>query len=135
MTMTLWLRVSAIVSLLFAVGHTLGARRAWSPVGENEVLASMRTTHFTVFGVSRTFLDFYRGFGYSLSVFLVLQTIVLWQLAGMAATQPRAVRPLVATFAMATLGGTLLTWVFIFPVPAVFSAALAACLVTAFFMP
>ena len=84
----IWLRVSAIVSLLFAGGHTLGSRSSWSPVGDNEVLMSMRTVHFNLQGVSRSFLDFYRGFGYSLSVFLVLQGVVLWQLAAVARKQP-----------------------------------------------
>src|SRR5215472_8687772 len=103
----IWLRVSAIVSLLFAAGHTLGGRSSWSPIGENEVLVVMRTVHFNLQGVSRSFLDFYRGFGYSLSVFLVLQGIVLWQLAAVAKTQPGAVRPLVASFAIASVIGAV----------------------------
>jgi hypothetical protein len=129
----LWLRISSIVSLLFAVGHTLGGRRAWSPVGENEVLASMRTVHFDVQGVSRSFLDFYRGFGYSLTVFLLLQAVLLWQLAAIARTQAQTVRPLVASFAIASVVGGLIAWVFLFPTPAVFSALLTACLIIAFF--
>jgi len=129
--MTIWLRVSSIVSLLFAVGHTLGGRSGWSPVGENDVLKSMRTVHFTVQGATRSFLDFYRGFGYSLSVFLVLQGILLWQLAALARRQPQAMRPLVTTFAIASLAGTAITWAFILPGPAAFSAVLTACLVVA----
>src|SRR5262245_12711974 len=128
----LWLRISSIVSLLFAVGHTLGGRKAWSPIGENEVLTSMRTVHFDVNGVSRTFLDFYRGFGYSLSVFLVLQAVLLWQLAAIARNQPQVVRPLVASFAISSVIGVFITWAFILPIPAVFSAVLTACLVIAF---
>jgi len=128
----IWLRISAIVSLLFASGHTLGGRSSWSPVGDNEVLVSMRTVQFNLQGVSRSFLDFYRGFGYSLSVFLVLQGIVLWQLAAVAKTQPRAVRPLVASFAIASVIGAVITWIFIFPIPAMFSTVLTGCLVIAF---
>jgi hypothetical protein len=128
----MWLRISAIVSLLFAGGHTLGGRSSWSPVGDNEVLVSMRTVHFHFQGVSRSFLDFYRGFGYSLSVFLVLQGIVLWQLAVIAKTQPHAIRPLVASFAIASVIGAVITWIFIFPIPAMFSAALTSCLVIAY---
>jgi len=128
----IWLRVSAIVSLLFAAGHTLGGRSSWSPIGENEVLVVMRTVHFHFQGVSRSFLDFYRGFGYSLSVFLVLQGIVLWQLAGVARTQPKAARPLVASFVTASIIGAVITWMFIFPIPATFSAVLTGCLAIAF---
>jgi hypothetical protein len=128
----LWLRVSSIVSILFAAGHTLGGRGAWSPVGESDVLASMRTYRFDVQGVSRTYLDFYRGFGFYLSVFLVLQGIVLWQLCAIAKTQPGLVRPIIGSFAAASVIGAIITWSFIFPTPAVFSAVLAICLVLAF---
>jgi hypothetical protein len=120
------------VSLLFTAGHTLGGRSSWSPVGENEVLVSMRAVHFHFQTLSRSFLDFYRGFGYSLGVFLVLQGIVLWQLAAITRTQPQVVRPLVASFAIASIIGAVITWIFIFPIPAMFSAAFAACLVIAF---
>ena len=132
MNVVLWLRVSSIVSVLFAAGHTLGGRRAWSPVGESEVLASMRTYRFDVQGVSRTYLDFYRGFGFYLSVFLVLQGIVLWQLCTIAKTHPSLVQPIIGSFAAAAVIGAILTWSFIFPTPAVFSAVLAICLVLAF---
>ena len=132
MNPVLWLRISSIVSLLFAAGHTLGGRRVWSPVGENAVLAAMRMTRFDVQGVSRTYLDFYRGFGYSLSVSMLLQAIVLWQLCAIAATNPAQVRPILGTFAVASAAGVVLSWVFLFPVPAVFSAVLTACLAVTF---
>lgn len=132
MNAVLWLRVSSIVSVLFAVGHTLGGRSAWSPIGESAVLASMRTYRFDVQGASRTYLDFYRGFGFSLSVFLLLQGIVLWQLCAIAKTSPTQVRPIIASFAVASIVGALIAWRFIFPVPAVFGAALSASLVLAF---
>jgi len=49
MTTSLLLRVASIISLLFAAGHTLGGRNAWSPAGENNVLQAMRTVRFDVF--------------------------------------------------------------------------------------
>jgi len=133
MNPVLWLRISSIASLLFACGHTLGGRRAWSPIGETQVLAAMRTYQFDIQGVSRSYLDFYRGFGYSLSVFLVLQAVVLWQLSAIAKTEPLQVRPIVASFAIASLVRGILTWVFLFPLPAVLSVVLTACIAAAFF--
>jgi hypothetical protein len=135
MTTSLWLRVSSVVSLLFAAGHTLGGRKSWSPVGETAVLQAMRTVRFDVFGVSRTYLDFYIGFGYSLSVFLFLQAVLLWQLARIATPDPSRVKGMIAAFAVATVIGGVLAWTFIFPLPAVFSAVLAVCLGIAFFTP
>ena len=37
----IWLRVSSIISVLFATGHSLGGRQSWSPAGETEVLRAM----------------------------------------------------------------------------------------------
>jgi hypothetical protein len=127
----MWVRISSIVSLLFAVGHTLGGRKDWSPIAENPVLTAMRTFRFEIGGVSRTYLDFYRGFGFSLSVFLALQGFMLWQLSTLARTEPLEAKPLVASFAVASIIGAVVTWIFIMPVPTVFSAVLSACLVVA----
>ena len=76
MTTARLLRIASVISLLFAAGHTLGGSDAWSPLGETEVLKSMRSFRFDVFGVSRTYLDFYLGFGFTLSVYLLLQAIL-----------------------------------------------------------
>jgi hypothetical protein len=128
MTTGLLLRIGSVISLLFAAGHTLGGRKEWSPMGETEVLQAMRSTRFEAFGVSRTYLDFYLGFGYSLSVTLLLQAVVLWQLAGIARTDPGVVRPIAAAFAIASLASAILAWRFIFPLPALFAAVLAVVL-------
>ena len=129
MNVVLWLRISSIVSFLFAVGHTLGGTKSWSPVGETPVLAAMRATPYEVQGVSRTFLDFYRGFGYCLSVSMLLQAVVLWQLCAIARSNPSLVRPIVGSFAVASIAGVGVSWFFLFPIPAVFSAVLSVILV------
>lgn len=33
MTTTLLLRIASVISLIFAVGHSLGGLRKWSPMG------------------------------------------------------------------------------------------------------
>jgi hypothetical protein len=131
MRTTLLLRIASVVSLLFAAGHSLGGQKEWSPMGETDVLQAMRTHRFDVFGVSRTYLDFYRGFGFSLTVTLLLQAVLLWQLASLARTEPRRVGPMIASFGLASLASTVLSWEFILPQPAVFSAFLTACLAAA----
>ena len=89
MTTTLWLRISSVVSLPFAAGHTLGGLKYWSPMGDNTVLQGMRTVRFDTMGANRSYFDFYMGFGYSLSVALMMQAILLWQLATLARTVAR----------------------------------------------
>lgn len=132
MSTTVWLRISAIISLVFALGHSMGAMQNWSPVADNPVLQSMRTVHFEVMGVNRSYLDFYMGFGYSITVSLFLQSVLLWILSNLARTHASIVRPMIAAFAVATALGGLIAWRYIFPVPALFSLVLFAALVSAF---
>jgi hypothetical protein len=126
------LRIAAIISALTAAGHTLGGRQSWSPAGETDVLRAMKTVSYHAQGVDRTYWDFYAGFGFTISVYLVLQAVLLWQLATVARDEPLRVRPLVASFFLATIASGWVAWKFIFAVPVVFSAILAACLGLAF---
>jgi hypothetical protein len=128
MKTTLWLRISSIVSLLFAAGHTLGGLQEWSPTGDNPVLRSMKEVHFDTMGVNRSYFDFYMGFGWSISVTLAMQAILLWQLASHARTQAAAVRPMILVFAIANAASGIVALRYIFPLPAIFFLALVASL-------
>jgi hypothetical protein len=127
------LRIAAILSLLFAVLHTLGGADSWSPVGETDVLRAMRSYHFDAGGVSRTYLDFYLGLGFSVGVFLLLQAVLLWQLAAIANVDSVRIRPMIVSFIVASLACAFLSWKFIFVVPAIFSVVIAALLGLAFY--
>jgi hypothetical protein len=124
----LLLRIASIISLLFAVIHTLGGANSWSPVGETDVLRAMRSYHFNAGGVSRTYLDFYLGLGFSVGVFLLLQAVLLWQIATLAKFDPIRIRPMVVSFFVASIVCGLLSWKFIFAAPAIFSAVIAILL-------
>ena len=128
MTTLLFLRIASIISLVFTAGHTLGGLRKWSPMGDNEVLKAMTTVRFDTMGANRSYLDFFMGFGWSISVFMLLQTVLLWQLASLARAEPACVRPMIAVFALAALATGVIAWRFIFPVPALFSSALVVAL-------
>jgi len=132
MTSVLWLRISSVIALLFAAGHTLGGFKYWSPMGENPVLKSMRDVHFDTLGVSRSYLDFYMGFGYSLTVAQVMQGILLWQIATLARNDVPHLRPMIAVIALANLAGVIIAWRFILPIPAIFGLVLLACLTAAY---
>lgn len=134
MSTTQWLRISSVIALLFAVGHTLGGRKYWSPMGDTPVLQAMRNTHFDVGGASRSYLDFYLAFGYSISVFQVLLAVLLWQLAAVIAANPAGARPIIAAIIVATALCAGIAYVFILPVPALFSLALTGSLAIAFFV-
>jgi hypothetical protein len=132
--MTVLLRIASIISLVFAVGHTLGGlTKSWSPIGETDVLTAMRTFRFDVQGVNRSYLEFYRGFGFLLTVSVLMQAILLWQLGTLAAADRALARPFVATFFVMSIASGVLTWRYLFPLPVYFGAVLTLCLGLAVF--
>jgi len=132
LTPTLFLRIASGLIVLYAAGHAMGGADSWSPPGETDVLQSMRTFEFDVMGATRTYLHFYVGFGVYITVLLLLQAILVWQLASLASVDPHRARPLVATLSLGSMIGTFVVWRFIFAVPALFSLACAACLTIAY---
>ena len=127
------LRITSLISLILAVGHSLGGADSWSPAGETEVLKAMRTFHFDTAGVSRSYLDFFLGFGFMLSVYILLQAVLLWQLATLAKTEAVRIRPLLISFLLASVVSAGISWKYIFAVPAVSFAVIAAGLGLALF--
>jgi len=126
------LRIAAILSFLFFLGHSAGAPWTPSPGGESETLVGlMRSFHFDVFGSRRTYWDFYLGFGLQLSVFQLLESVVLWLLGGLAADSPARAWPFVVVFFVASLFQLVLVVRFFFLPPIVLNVALALCLALA----
>ena len=132
MTATRWLRISSILAFLFAAGHTLGGRKYWSPMSDNPVLQAMKSVHFDIRGVDRSYLDFYLGFGYSISIFQAMVAVLLWQLATLARTNAADARQMTAVIALATALCGVIAYVFILPLAAIFSSALFGSLTVAY---
>ena len=122
---TLLLRIASLISLVFTAGHSMGGLKQWSPMGENPVLTSMRDVRFDTMGVNRSYLDFFMGFGWLLSVFMLMETILLWQFASLAKREPARLRPMISAIAVATMATAAVAWRFTFPVPVLFSVVLA----------
>src|SRR3954449_7372457 len=115
MTTILTLRIASVISLLFALGHSAGGLQKWSPTQDNAVLKAMTDVHFEAMGVSRSYLDLYLGLGWSISVFMLLQTVLLWQMASLARTHAAELRGMIAAFALAALAGGIIAWQLILP--------------------
>ena len=127
------LRVAAVVTLLYCVGHTMGA--PWTPaIGAREaaVIDAMKSVRFDVMGSSRSYWDFYVGFGAVISGYLALQAVVLWQLGALARIDAARVRPIIAVFFVAFAVNAILVWVYFFAVPLILAIVIAACLGLAF---
>jgi hypothetical protein len=132
MKTSLLLRVAAAITLLYCVGHTMGM--PWTPVTgpqENAVIDAMKATRFEVMGNTRTYWDFYIGFGLVISGFLALQAVVLWQLASLARREAKPVRAIVAMFLASFAINAVIVWNFFFWAALVPAVAVAICLALA----
>lgn len=133
MKRTWLLRIAAAITLLFALGHSAGGLKQWSPMGPNPVLKAMTDTHFAVMGASRSYLDFYMGFGWWIGAAALLQAFLLWQMARMVRVGGAVeIKPMIAAFAVAALTGAVISWLYIFLLPAIFSTALFVALAGAY---
>ena len=50
----------------------------------------MTTIRFETMGANRSYLDFFMGFGWSISASMLLQTVLLWQMGSLARTDTGA---------------------------------------------
>jgi hypothetical protein len=118
------LRLLAVLLLLFAVGHTLGAAAPHARRGAPEaaVFAAMQGFRFSIMGFERSHWDFYRGFSLIVSVALALMAAVAWQLGRLSRLHPRQALPLAITLAGACLGLLVLSALFFFLAPLILSA-------------
>ncbi|HZR36609.1 MAG TPA: hypothetical protein VFA75_14650 [Nevskia sp.] len=132
MSPTLLLRIAAALGLLLAAGHSRGA--PWTPVRDGPaaiLLGSMQSLQMNVMGARHSYWDFYQGFGLSISACLFAMALLLWQLAALARQDARRLRPLLLTLAAGYLAVGILGWCYIFVLPLVFGAAIALCILAA----
>jgi hypothetical protein len=127
------LRTAAVLTLLYGVGHTIGA--PWTPATgprEAAVIEAMKSVRFDAMGSSRSYWDFYVGFGAVISGYLAVQALVLWQLGTLARTEAARISPIIATFFAGFVVNAVLVWSFFFAPPLILAVAIAACLGLAF---
>jgi hypothetical protein len=131
MRATLLYRIAAVLLVLFAIGHTVGFRQVDPGWGVDAPLAALKNTRFQVQGFTRTYLDFFNGFGFFVTVLLLFAAVLAWQL-GALPPGLLAEMPLVTWgFAACMLAVTALSFRYFFAAPAVLSAIGAVCLVAA----
>jgi hypothetical protein len=124
-------RIASVLLLFFAIGHTLGFTKTDPKWGVDTLLGSMRSIHFDAQGFSRTYWDFYVGFGLFVSVFLLFSAVLAWQLAGVPRQSLASMRGITSTFAVCFVAVAFLSSKFFFAVPIIFSMAIALCLIGA----
>jgi hypothetical protein len=124
-------RISSVLLLLFAAGHTFGFRQNDPEWGADAVLGLMRSVHFDAQGFTRTYWDFFSAFGLLFTVFLLFAAVVAWLLGGLPAETLSRVRSIAWALAICFLAVTALSWRYTFTTPIVFSALITVCLTAA----
>lgn len=116
----LFLRIASGLSFFHCIGHTIGGVFSVdAPPGTKEgaVVAAMKSNQFDVMAATRSYWDFFIGYGLTISVSELLLAVLFWQLADFAKSDPRRLRPIIATFLLANLAFTILAWRYFFIPP------------------
>jgi hypothetical protein len=124
-------RISSVLLLFFAVGHTLGFRQSDPTWGVDTLLRSMQSIHFDVQGFSRTYWDLFVAAGLCVGVFYLFAGILAWQLGGLPAETLALMRGTVWAFAACFAAITVVSWRYLFILPIVFSIVITVCLTAA----
>ena len=126
-----YLRIASVLTLIHSVLHTVGGVFGKPAPGVAAAVAAHMRTRFEVFGVTRSYSDFYMGMGLGVTIFLTMDAFLLWILASMAKSEPARLRPLIAIFALGYLAFALNSYTFFFALPVITELLIVACLVAA----
>jgi hypothetical protein len=124
-------RIASVLLLLFATGHTTGFHQIDPKWGVDAVIREMQSKRFDVLGSSRTYWDFYIGFGLFVSVFLLFLALLTWQLAGLAAATRASMRAIAWSLVICFGALVILSIRYFFIIPTVFSILILLCLTAA----
>jgi hypothetical protein len=129
MSPTLLYRIAAALLLLFAAGHTLGflAFKPPSPEGL-AVRDAMNSVLFEFKGSNYSYGGFYKGFGLTVTAYLLFSAFLAWHLGWLASTSPQSIGALAWVFAAVQLACLVLSLLYFFLVPALFSGVLVIAL-------
>jgi hypothetical protein len=128
----IFVRIASIIALVYCIGHMSGF--PWTPNQDPEasrVVEAMQVTTFDAEGVSRTYWDFYVGFGLIIGAFLLFQTVALWQVSSLMKNEVLKSIPILISFFLSFGINAILSWKFFFAVPAILSISIAACVALA----
>jgi hypothetical protein len=129
MRTVIFLRIASVLTLIHAALHTIGGVFGGPAPGvQQATVAVMKANEFLVMGVTRSYWDFYMGFGLVVSVFLTLEAIVFWQLGSLAKIDALRLRPLLATFLVGYLGAAVVSYRYFFAAPVITEILIALCL-------
>ena len=128
------LRIASVLTFIHAVLHTVGGVFGSAGPGPASVaVAAMKTNQFLVIGHMRSYWDFYRGLGLTVTICLTAEAILFWQLGSLAKTDGRRLRPILITFMVAYAVFAVNSNAYFFIGPVIAEILIVACLGVALF--
>ncbi|HEY7388280.1 MAG TPA: hypothetical protein VH640_07210 [Bryobacteraceae bacterium] len=123
------LRISSVVLLVFAIGHTAGflSFRPKEPAAVG-VLESMKHVPFDFGGRTVHWMDLYTGFGLDISIVGFVFPVIAWRLSTASDSEAPLARLIAWLLCAIQIGGAVLSLRYFGPVQAAFSLACAALL-------
>ena len=132
MRAALLLRIVSVLAFVHGLLHTIGGVFGGAaPGAQLDTVTVMKANRFVAMGVTRSYWDYYFGYGLMTTVNFLVQTFVFWQLGTIAKTDPVKTRPIVATFCVGYLVSAVVAWKYFFAGPAVFEVVMAGVLFAA----
>ena len=127
------LRAASVLTFVHAASHTVGGLLKSPAHGAQEiaVLDTMKSYTFDFMGSMRSYWDFYFGFGLFVTLGLMLQAILLWQLAPLARATPHFARPLLLTLLASFVVMMVLSWQYFFVAPLAIEGLIAVLIAVA----
>ena len=122
-----WLRLLAAIMGFFTVGHTIGVLNPPAEGAAGQALDAMRRARFPIMGFERSYWDFYRGFGFFVSLEFLLFAVIAYQLSVMSRRSARAALPLMVTLEIGCTVTAFLSCMYFFAAPMVTSLAAVVC--------
>ena len=125
-------RITAVVFVIFAAGHTYGFLNFKPPTQEAlAVRDAMDRVHFEVGGKLFSYGGFYRGFGLTATAAMLFEAFLAWHLGSMASRGAAGLKTLGWAFFAWQIPGLILSLLYFGIPPTVLSALAAALIATA----
>jgi energy-converting hydrogenase Eha subunit C len=87
----------------------------------------MRSVRFPAMGFERTYLEFYSGFGWSITAGFLFQAVIAYQVSAIGRRDPKQAIPMAVALLASGLATAVLSWMYFFTAPIVISMAAVTC--------
>jgi hypothetical protein len=136
MTARLLLRITAILIFIHALLHTFG-HSGWAKAtdaAQQRVITEMTGPKFPFMGVMRSMGNYFDGYGYATTVFLLLVAVVSWIVSGELAGSPSLSKKIVFCLSQSLLAMGILEIIYFFPFAAGITLLATACSFSSWFL-